>query len=373
MSPVTVPPRIDFCSHPSVAEDLASFETLDLPVAGILMAWRPSLFSHEWLGRDGNPKTIDELGPLQREQRTVIEQKISKGGALPQPVIGVGVLECLEIGAGRDVLLTLAALGVENVLVHAPASMIKEIHKLLMRRANQRERGSVMIYLLIAIVLLALLTLIVSRSSRNVSTDTLSNGRLAALVSEQITYMDAMQKANVQLRLRGCTQSQMSFYSPQYTGCCNNLSASNECKVFDPEGMNITYRTVPTEILDTAQVAQTHYGKYMFDYHCLSGIGSSSAAVCTTVTSGDDLMMFIPFVTEAFCKAYNKKVGIALPSGTPPYYIGSIYRATGFVGGTTSSNAFTGVNTTSAIYGKPTGCIEFFTDKYYVYYVLEPF
>ena len=92
----------------------------------VLASWTDSLFAHEWLTRDGQPKSIDQLSDAAREKREMAETLFSKGDALERPVLGLGIMDNLEIGAGKDVLITLAAHHIDQVSVHIPTSHIDD-------------------------------------------------------------------------------------------------------------------------------------------------------------------------------------------------------------------------------------------------------
>ncbi|HEU4838462.1 MAG TPA: hypothetical protein VFS88_03515 [Micavibrio sp.] len=95
-------------------------------VSAILKNWRLSLFSFEWLNPDGSIRTIDELSVHERDKRVKIEKTLAAGGRLERPVLGIGLLDNVEIGAGRDIFLTLAAKGAQDIEVHIPVSNLKD-------------------------------------------------------------------------------------------------------------------------------------------------------------------------------------------------------------------------------------------------------
>jgi hypothetical protein len=90
--------------------------------AAILESWRASLFSFEWMTRGGALKTIDELSLHERDKRIRVERAMASGGEIDRPVLGIGILDNVEIGAAREVFLTLAAHGLPSVEVHIPRS-----------------------------------------------------------------------------------------------------------------------------------------------------------------------------------------------------------------------------------------------------------
>jgi hypothetical protein len=97
----------------------------------ILKSWRSSLFSFEWLNPDGSIRSLDELPMHERDKRVKIEQKLAGGEVLDRPVLGIGIMDNVEIGAGRDIFLTLAAKGFKDIDVHIPASNAKDFKQFL--------------------------------------------------------------------------------------------------------------------------------------------------------------------------------------------------------------------------------------------------
>ena len=100
-------------------------------VSAVLKSWRLSLFSFEWLQPDGSIRTLDELPLHERDKRSKIEKTLAAGGSLERPVLGIGLLDNVEIGAGRDVFLTLAAKGAQDIEVHIPVSNLKDFKQFI--------------------------------------------------------------------------------------------------------------------------------------------------------------------------------------------------------------------------------------------------
>lgn len=120
--PVHIPSFID---NPAVAGK-SSFTIVTVALAPIVASWRESLFAHEWLHPDGSLKTVKEQSPAVQEKRQKIEARLKSAEPLERPVLGIGILDTVEIGAGRDTLLTCAAAGLSQISVHIPTSHMDE-------------------------------------------------------------------------------------------------------------------------------------------------------------------------------------------------------------------------------------------------------
>lgn len=125
-------PTINFTDNPAVASRGQNFVTVTVDLPPVLASWRESLFAHEWLHPDGSLKQIKDQNEAVRQRRTDTEAKINQAQALERPVLGIGILDNIEIGAGRDTLLTIASLGYSRASVHIPKSHLDEF-KLFIR------------------------------------------------------------------------------------------------------------------------------------------------------------------------------------------------------------------------------------------------
>lgn len=113
---------ITFIENKAAQAKLDYFMDMDIDVTKAIESWKKSLYSFEWINQDGNIKTLQELSEAEQVKRQVIEKKIQKGASLEKPVLGIGIMDNIEIGSGRATLLTLASKGLKIVPVHIPQS-----------------------------------------------------------------------------------------------------------------------------------------------------------------------------------------------------------------------------------------------------------
>lgn len=119
-------PKLVFVDNPVVSGREDRYETVEIAVGPVLESWRLSLFSYEWVLPDGRIKDLAELPAGEQEKRRLAEESLKKGDPFEKPILGIGLLENVEIGSGRAVFLTLAAHGAETLPVHIPKSNRKE-------------------------------------------------------------------------------------------------------------------------------------------------------------------------------------------------------------------------------------------------------
>ena len=122
---------ITFIDNAAMKSSPDRYVTVTVDVAKILKSWRESLFAFEWMLPDGRLKPAADLPPAEQPKRAAVEDQLKKGAALEKPVLGIGLMDNVEIGAGRAVFLTLAARGVKKIPVHVPKSNRDEFAKFM--------------------------------------------------------------------------------------------------------------------------------------------------------------------------------------------------------------------------------------------------
>lgn len=113
---------IKFVDHQAKQTQPERYLDVMVEVGKVVESYRASLFSFEWLDAAGHVKDMNGLPEKERPKRENVERALKNGAALEKPVLGIGIQDNIEIGAGRAVFLTLAALGVKRIPVHIPVS-----------------------------------------------------------------------------------------------------------------------------------------------------------------------------------------------------------------------------------------------------------
>lgn len=113
---------IHLTENPAIAGRMDRYITITVDVAKVLGSWRQSLMAHEWLNPDGALRDTDHLNMLDRDKVLITQKALKDGQPLPRPVLGIGILDNIEIGAGRDVFYVAAAAGHRAIDVHIPRS-----------------------------------------------------------------------------------------------------------------------------------------------------------------------------------------------------------------------------------------------------------
>ncbi len=114
--------QIEFIDNPAIGERSDHYTIVFVDVAKTLQSWQSSLFSFEWMLPDGEIKRLEELPEKEQVRRQEVEKTLESAQPIAKPVLGIGLMENIEIGMGRAEFLTLAAHGLAKIPVHIPKS-----------------------------------------------------------------------------------------------------------------------------------------------------------------------------------------------------------------------------------------------------------
>lgn len=122
---------LKFASSAAVELAPQNYAILKVDLKRVLMSWRASLLAHEWLDKTGQVKGDDMLSPYRLERRKNVREILASGGVLERPVLGIGMFDNVEIGAGADVLTTLYLDGAQDLEVCVRAGQVGEFEAFL--------------------------------------------------------------------------------------------------------------------------------------------------------------------------------------------------------------------------------------------------
>ena len=124
---------IKLIDNPSTNGRDDKFMTITVDLDKIIQSWRHSLFSFEWLLPDGSVRSPDEMVEKERVKYESVRQKIQTKPPIHQPILGIGVMDNVEIGSARENLLTLYTQNIKSLTVHIPKSDEKEFTPFLFK------------------------------------------------------------------------------------------------------------------------------------------------------------------------------------------------------------------------------------------------
>lgn len=223
-----------------------------------------------------------------------------------------------------------------------------------MKTFKHYEKGNVLFLILIAVALFAALSYAVTQSSRSGGSD--ASSETAAVNSASITqYPTGVRTAMLRMSIAGIPVDNIEFNAPTDFGNCTTPSgglANGNC-IFHPNGGGATHQAAPASAMASAAASPWYFNKNF----AVPDIGSTA----------DDMVAFLPGITEGLCRELNRRYSI---TGTPAFAptSGSITQTIGGGAGyvptvTATSNA---VSFPTALDGQPYGC--FLNGAEYVYY-----
>ncbi len=214
------------------------------------------------------------------------------------------------------------------------------------------QSGNILFMLLVAIVLLAGLTYAVTRSEQggaNLSREktSLAADQIGSFGIDLRRAVDAMTRA-------GRSESTISFAHASLSGY-GTPDTTPDAEVFNISGGGVAYIDVP---------AGTNNGSQweVYGFTAAPGMGDEATA---------DLMLVLPNVTEAFCRAFNKKAGYSLDAVIPTDGTACIHNtASRFAGTFASGGAVNTMDTGTFKTPAPFACVACAGPAYHAYYVL---
>lgn len=184
---------------------------------------------------------------------------------------------------------------------------------------RQNESGSVIWFILLAVILLAALTMTISRSSDTVDQSG-DRERARIVASDMMRYAKGIEQAVSKMRMSGLSENEISFENSFLSGYENNYCTTTSCRVFHKEGGGQNYRVPTANWLDAAYSAEDHYGTIIFTSNpCIPDVGNyGEPGNCAVDVSTLDLMMIVPFIKRSICLEINRMVDLGVGGADPP-------------------------------------------------------
>lgn len=129
-------PVIQFKANPAIQERASLYADVTIDTAKALKSWKKSLFSFEWMNSDGGIKSFDALSEKEQPKRQEVEDAINNGKPLAKPVLGIGIMDNIEIGMGRAEFLTAALHGQKTIPVHVLRSNLPDFKSFIVEEKS---------------------------------------------------------------------------------------------------------------------------------------------------------------------------------------------------------------------------------------------
>jgi hypothetical protein len=241
------------------------------------------------------------------------------------------------------------------------------------RKDKAGESGNVLFLILIAVALFAALSYAVTQSTRSGAGDTASE--TALISSAQLTqYPAGIRTSVVRMIIGGVAVEELLFNTPSdfndhFFTSHAQAEANRRRLVFHPNGGNATYQRPPRDVVTDPAT--------MWYFNATAQIQNIGMTGSGTDNSGNDVVAWLPNVTQGVCKRLNEEVGI---TGTIP--TGQLARAdiainmkepmdTNAWRTNSAGTVLHGGNAVSgALVGQPFGCFQDAGGIYIYYHVL---
>ncbi len=181
-----------------------------------------------------------------------------------------------------------------------------------MKKLNRRqERGNVLFLILIAVALFAALSYAVTQSSRSGGDSSRETNILNAAQLTQ--YPTSIRTAVLRLVIDGFQDTGLQFNNP-----ASAVGADEPFEIFATIGGGAVYQNAPGEMMQTGGINPT--GRWSFNMNFeVPELGRSD-----TNLTGNELIAFLPGVTESVCTRLNLEAGVLnSPVDTIPFVVGA--------------------------------------------------
>lgn len=209
------------------------------------------------------------------------------------------------------------------------------------------QRGNALFIILIAIALLASLTIVLTRSDVTDS-DSVAPERARIMASQIMGQARNLEQTVKTMISRGCSEQQINFANPVVSGYTNpSAPADKSCDLFQSAGGGLTW---PRPIANGNDGSDWIFlGNNSVGGVTLTDDGSCSAGCI-------DLIAALPNVTLDVCKQLNALAGVTSAATTPPTDAGNFDGTTKITTFSTTNVGEIILDAGNVLLGKPTGC-----------------
>lgn len=120
-----------FYNHEVVQQSPDDYVEMTLSPRVILDAWSLSMFAHELLNKDGSVKAEDGMGEETLSKYLDALEALKRGEDVAKPVIGIGIMDGVEIGIGREIIAACATLSINEMPFHVRKAQADEVKNAL--------------------------------------------------------------------------------------------------------------------------------------------------------------------------------------------------------------------------------------------------
>ncbi len=119
--------NITFYNHEVVQRAPDDYVEMMLSPQDILQAWRDSMFSFDLLDNDGQVKSKDKMNSDILQKYLDVTDAIKRGEDTPKPILGIGIMDNIEIGIGREIVAATAVANIPTIPIHVRKGQLDEV------------------------------------------------------------------------------------------------------------------------------------------------------------------------------------------------------------------------------------------------------
>jgi hypothetical protein len=170
-----------------------------------------------------------------------------------------------------------------------------------------KQKGNALWFILVAIALLGLLTIMMSRTS-STSNETGNFERNSVLANNILSYAKNMENAVQSLLARGCSENEISFWHDSDGNGVEDASddyfntetdrPDRSCHVFDTAGTGLSWEEPNEQWLDSSEDTSLSYNSFI--------INSKNNVTNLEQNSNDDLIILLNWLEQDVCQAINQ-------------------------------------------------------------------
>jgi hypothetical protein len=120
-----------FYDHEVVQRTPDDYNEITVSPEHILKCWQESMFACEVLNKQGDIKPQSEMNPDLLKRYLDCIEMIKRGEDTPKPILGYGIMDNIEIGVGREIILAAQTLGLDEIPVNIRKAQADDIVKIL--------------------------------------------------------------------------------------------------------------------------------------------------------------------------------------------------------------------------------------------------
>lgn len=170
-----------------------------------------------------------------------------------------------------------------------------------MKYTRKKESGNALWFILMAVALMAALTVTISRSSDTAEqSGNVEQFRVQA--SDIMRHSSSIKQATDNMRMRGLSENEISFENSfTATSYANGNCGGLDCLIYGSAGGGLSYRPPASGWLDSSNSGDARYGEWEF---------AGTNNVPSISSANAELIMYVGYLKRNLCTQINTLLGV---------------------------------------------------------------